>query len=154
MWGVAPSLAGTRPPRARSAEHTLPAAASTRLFATEVASSGPGDAVEPATRPKKAHPNLHTAIILNRSPLLTRTPSPFERAFYAYQARIHRALHNPFPYDFYFKQGSPLETRFNIEERRRERKAFGAPFGTVKPEDRDEATELMEMALRDEVDES
>ncbi|KAI6117609.1 hypothetical protein EDD16DRAFT_1707672 [Pisolithus croceorrhizus] len=64
------------------------------------------------------------------------------------------ALHNPFPYDFYFKQGSPLETRFNIEERRRERRAFGAPFGTVKLEERDEATELMEMSMRDEADES
>jgi len=44
--------------------------------------------------------------------------------------------------------------RFNIEERRRERRAFGAPFGTVKPEDRNEATELMELSMRDEVDQS
>ena len=107
-------------------------------------------ATEAATR----RPSLHTAVVLNRSPLLTRTPSPFERAFYAYQARIHRALHNPFPHDFYFKQGSPLEVRFNVEERRRERRAFGAPFGTVKPEDRDEATELMELSMCDEVDSS
>lgn len=112
------------------------------------------EASDAATRPKKIRPKLHTAIVLNRSPLLTRAPSPFERAFYAYQARIHRALHNPFPYDFYFKQGSPLEVRFNIEERRRERRAFGVPFGTVKPEDRNEATELMELSLRDEVDQS
>jgi large subunit ribosomal protein L46 len=59
---------------------------------------------------------------------LTRTPTPFERAYYEYQARIQRALHNPFPYEFYFKPGSLLETRFNIEERKRERKAFGRPF--------------------------
>ena len=52
----------------------------------------------------------------------------FEQAFYAYQARIRRALHNPFPYDFYFKQGSLLETRFNMEERKRERQAFGPNF--------------------------
>ncbi|KIM53724.1 hypothetical protein SCLCIDRAFT_1222590 [Scleroderma citrinum Foug A] len=123
-----------------------PRAAFARLYATE--------ASDAATRPKKIRPKLHTAIVLNRSPLLTRAPSPFERAFYAYQARIHRALHNPFPYDFYFKQGSPLEVRFNIEERRRERRAFGVPFGTVKPEDRNEATELMELSLRDEVDQS
>ncbi|KAL4074698.1 39S mitochondrial ribosomal protein L46-domain-containing protein [Scleroderma yunnanense] len=121
-------------------------AAFTRAYATE--------ASDAATRPRKTRPNLLTAIVLNRSPLLTRTPSPFERAFYAYQARIHRTMHNPFPYDFYFKQGSPLEVRFNIEERRRERRAFGAPFGTVKPEDRNEATDLMELSMRDEVDQS
>lgn len=60
--------------------------------------------------------------------MITRTPTDFERAYYAYQARIRRALHNPFPYDFYFKQGSLLETRFNLEEFKRERKAFGSEF--------------------------
>lgn len=74
-------------------------------------------------------PVMNTAIILNRSPIITRTPSLFERAYYAYQARIQRALHNPFPYEFYFKRGSPLETRFITEELKRERKAFGKPFG-------------------------
>ena len=73
-------------------------------------------------------PPLFTAVLLNRAPILTRTPTPFERAYYKYQARIRRALHNPFPYEFYFKQGSLLETRFNVEERKRERKAFGRPF--------------------------
>jgi len=82
-----------------------------------------------ATEPVAPRPLLTTAIILNRSPLITRTPTAFERAYYKYQARIQRALHNPFPYDFYFKQGSPLETRFNLEERRRERRAFGKPYG-------------------------
>jgi len=66
---------------------------------------------------------------LNRSPILTRTPTLFERAYYAYHTRIRRALHNPFPLDFYFKQGSLLETQFNIEEKKRERRAFGPTFG-------------------------
>ncbi|KAM6500720.1 39S mitochondrial ribosomal protein L46 domain containing protein [Amanita muscaria] len=74
-------------------------------------------------------PLITTAVILNRSPILTRSPSLFERAYYAYQARIRRALHNPFPYDFYFKQGSLLEKRFIQEERKRERRAFGPSFG-------------------------
>ena len=78
---------------------------------------------------------LSAAVVLNRAPILTRTPSLFERAYYAYQARIRRALHNPFPYDFYFKQGSLLEKRFLQEERRRERRAFGPSFGV-----RDEVT--------------
>ena len=61
---------------------------------------------------------------MNRSPLLTRTPTPFEKAFYKYQARIHRAISNPFPHDFYFKPGSILGKRFREEERRRELLSF------------------------------
>lgn len=77
---------------------------------------------------KTVKPHISTAVVLNRSPILTRTPSLFEKAFYAYQQRIRRALHNPFPYEFYFKQGTLLETRFNVEERKREKLAFGPGF--------------------------
>ena len=91
-----------------------------------------GLATEVAT-PPELRPKLHTAVILNRSPILTRTPSSFERAYYAYQARIQRALHNPFPHDFYFKPGSLLESKFNLEERKRDRKAFGSGFGADHP---------------------
>ena len=98
------------------------------VASTETTSTGPPPPVKP--RPKQAsRPILHTSVILNRSPILTRTPSFFERAFYAYQARIRRALHNPFPYEFYFKQGSLLEAKFNLEERQRDRTAFGREFG-------------------------
>ncbi|KAI0273845.1 50S ribosomal subunit L30 [Gloeopeniophorella convolvens] len=98
-----------------------------RGLATEVAQPG-------APRPKKpARPVLHTAVILNRSPILTRTPTSFESTYYTYQARIQRALHNPFPYDFYFKPGSLLESKFNLEERKRDRKAFGPGFGADHP---------------------
>jgi large subunit ribosomal protein L46 len=105
-------------------------------LATDVGTSSTTEAVSssidsiPPRKPQR--PRINVAIILNRSPLITRTPSVFERAYYAYQARIRRALHNPFQYDFYFKQGSPLEIQFNSEERKRERKAFGAPFGEVE----------------------
>jgi large subunit ribosomal protein L46 len=77
---------------------------------------------------RSRRPQLTAAVVLNRSPILTRTPTLFERAYYAYQARIRRALHNPFPLDFYFKQGSLLETHFNMEEKKRERRAFGPTF--------------------------
>jgi large subunit ribosomal protein L46 len=86
-----------------------------------------------ATEVAAPRPNLHTAVILNRSPILTRTPTSFERAYYAYQARIQRALHNPFPHDFYFKPGSLLESKFNLKERKRDRKAFGPGFGADHP---------------------
>ena len=78
-------------------------------------------------------PSLRTAVILNRSPILTRTPTSLERAYYAYQARVQRALHNPFPHEFYFKPGSLLESKFNLEERKRDRKAFGPSFGADHP---------------------
>ncbi|PPQ78152.1 hypothetical protein CVT25_015485 [Psilocybe cyanescens] len=84
--------------------------------------------IAPERAKKSSRPCIKTAIILNRAPVLTRTPTPFEKAYYSYQARLRRALHNPFPYDFYFKQGTLLETRFNIEERKRERLAFGPGF--------------------------
>lgn len=84
-------------------------------------------------------PTLLTSIILNRAPIITRTPTPFERAYYAYQARLRRALSNPFPYDFYFKQGSILETRFTTEERKRERRAFGREFGVADDLDSEKA---------------
>ncbi|PCH38706.1 60S ribosomal protein L17 [Wolfiporia cocos MD-104 SS10] len=78
-----------------------------------------------STPPSKS--TINAAVILNRSPILTRTPTNFERTYYAYQARIQRALFNPFPEDFYFKQGSILEGKFAEEEREREQLAFGGP---------------------------
>lgn len=77
---------------------------------------------------KTLRPVLSAAIVLNRSPLLTQTPTTFERAFYSYQARLRRALHNPFPHAFYFPAGSLLKPRFNLEERERERIAFGRRY--------------------------
>lgn len=67
-------------------------------------------------------------MLLNRAPILTRTPTPFEEAYWAYQSRIRRALHNPFPYEFYFKPGSLIATRFNVEERDREVHAWGEEY--------------------------
>lgn len=96
-----------------------------RTLATE---TQPSTSASPVQQPISRKPRLSAAIILNRSPILTRSPTRFEQAFYAYQARIRRALHQPFPYDFYFKQGSLLETRFNMEEKEREKAAFGSKF--------------------------
>lgn len=74
-------------------------------------------------RPRKGF--IHTSVIVNRHPMLTRTPTAFERAYYAYHSRIERALHNPFPSEFYFKPGSLLEGKFDEEEKAREKEAFG-----------------------------
>ncbi|KAF7295143.1 50S ribosomal subunit L30 [Mycena indigotica] len=93
-------------------------------------------------------PALYTAVILNRAPILTPSPTPFENAFYAYQQRIQRALHNPFPSEFYFKPGSLLEARFNAEERIRERIAWGPTYvknDTERTVAEEAAIEQMEM---------
>ncbi|KAF7974073.1 hypothetical protein HWV62_23975 [Athelia sp. TMB] len=105
-------------------------------------------------------PSLQTGIILTRAPILTRTPTRLEQAYYNYQARIHRALHNPFPTELWFKQNSPLETRFMNEELKRERAAFGKPFGMPKKViDKDgneveKSADEEDAALQDEDEES
>lgn len=102
-----------------------------RSLATEVSAANstlhaptpPSSTAQPtATCSKRL---LEASVIVNRSPTITHSSSRFEKTFFQYQSRIARALHNPFPYEFYFKQGSPLEAQFNIEERKRERQAFG-----------------------------
>ncbi|TDL27230.1 hypothetical protein BD410DRAFT_835539 [Rickenella mellea] len=82
-----------------------------------------------ATEAKTQSHLLTAGVVLNRAPILTTAPTPFERAFYDYQRRIYRALQNPFPDYFYFKDGSVLEGRFKAEERAREKEAFGKGFG-------------------------
>jgi large subunit ribosomal protein L46 len=92
---------------------------------------------------------LRTAVILNRAPLLTPSPTVFERAFYAYQQRIRRALHNPFPSEFYFKPGSLLESRFKAEERFREKVAWGPTY--AKEEDLSPEQKAAEQAALDQM---
>jgi len=116
-----------------------------RALATEATTQATAHPLENAGRVKKAlKPRISTAIILNRSPIITKAPTPFEVAYYSYQARIRRSLHNPFPNDFYFKQGTLTETRFNIEERKRERLAFGPAF--LEKEDISEEKRLANIA--------
>ncbi len=80
---------------------------------------------------------LQTSLVVARTPLLTSLPTTFESEYYEYQSRLHRALSQPFPADFYFKKGTLLERRFNAEERVRERAAFGEGFGaTVEGDER------------------
>ncbi|GJJ12508.1 hypothetical protein Clacol_006751 [Clathrus columnatus] len=74
---------------------------------------------------------IQTAVLLNRSPVLTRSPTSFEAALYQYNSNIGRALFNPFPYDFYFNSGSLLKAQFNKEEKLREKLAFNWAKKTV-----------------------
>ncbi|KIP10326.1 hypothetical protein PHLGIDRAFT_125669 [Phlebiopsis gigantea 11061_1 CR5-6] len=86
---------------------------------------------------------VQTAVILNRSPTLSRTATAFERAYYSYQSRIQRALYNPLPTEFYFKPGSLLEGIFMKEENERERKAFGRPNLNPNFYKKEKAVELL-----------
>ncbi|EPT05402.1 hypothetical protein FOMPIDRAFT_1039417 [Fomitopsis schrenkii] len=109
-----------------------------RALATVTDAAGPSSAAStPKPAPSKSSsapkPAIQTAVILNRSPFLTRTPSPFETSYHAYQARVQRALSNPFPDEFYFRPGSILEGEFNAEEKHREKLAFGGPYVKDKP---------------------
>ncbi|KAJ7702404.1 50S ribosomal subunit L30 [Mycena rosella] len=112
----------------------------------------PAPTPAPAPRPPRAstRPLLYTSVILNRAPILTPTSTVFERAFYAYQQRIRRALHQPFPSDFYFTQGSLLESRFNTEERHRERVAWGPNY--VKAVEVSEEAKASEQAAIDQME--
>ena len=82
---------------------------------------------KPSVYNRRENDIVQTAVILNRSPILSRMPTRFESTYYAYHRRIQRALTNPLPTDFYFKPGSLLEGVFKKEENARERAAFGRP---------------------------
>jgi large subunit ribosomal protein L46 len=93
-------------------------------------------------------PRLNAAVILNRSPFLTPTSTPFEAAYYAYQVKLARALSSPFHLPFYFKQGSLLHRRFRAEERQRNFEAWGA---TGKRKGLEDASDVEQVALSDSV---
>ncbi|KAG8956645.1 54S ribosomal protein L17 mitochondrial [Tulasnella sp. 424] len=99
----------------KSASRSLKASTVRRCFATEAP-------IPPKTR-------LSTAVVLNRSPILTPNPSSFETAYHNYQYKIMRALSTPFPQHFYFAKGAALQQRFYNEEKDRDAKSFGVGFG-------------------------
>lgn len=63
----------------------------------------------------KALYDLRAGVILSRPPLLTRTQTPFEQAFYLYQKRLNERLSTPFSRQFYFKPGQPATIDFAIK---------------------------------------
>ena len=69
--------------------------------------------------------HLRQAIIFNCSPILTRTPTPFE-CLLCLPTRLQRALHL-FLYEFYFEPGSLLDVKFGLGER----------IATARPSDLD-----------------
>lgn len=58
---------------------------------------------------------IRAGVILSRPPILTRTPSAFERAFHLYQKRLSERLHAPFAKEFYFRAQQPATIDFNLK---------------------------------------
>ncbi|GAA5978558.1 hypothetical protein JCM5350_003140 [Sporobolomyces pararoseus] len=59
-------------------------------------------------------PRIVAAALLSRPPLVLPSLSPFERSYYAYQRKIHRALSKPLETStgWFFKKGSTAEKSF------------------------------------------
>lgn len=87
--------------------------------ATSASSSSAAPEVAPAPSSSTPQRPLSAALILSRQPTLLREPTRFERAYFAYNQKLRRALAQPFPREFYFKKGSAAEQRFDATERRR-----------------------------------
>ncbi|KAE8211606.1 hypothetical protein CF327_g4657 [Tilletia walkeri] len=88
------------------------AAAVAEAAADAVAAAASGEA-EAQSNP------IYASLVISRPPTLLRQPSDFEQAFFAYNSKLHSALSQPFPRDFYFKKGSTAEQRFDDAEARR-----------------------------------
>ena len=85
--------------------------------------------------PHKRTHRLCTGVLLNRAPILTPWGTPFERSYWKYQARIARALSNPFPYNFYFPPGSLHELKFRQDEFKRDAWSFGREYKRIEEEE-------------------
>ncbi|QRV75423.1 39S mitochondrial ribosomal protein L46 [Ceratobasidium sp. AG-Ba] len=108
------------------------------LYTRTLTSSSRASAAASASSSSSSPAQIITSVLLNRSPILTTLPTPFEQAYHNYQARIARALSNPFPREFYFKKGAIAERQFLTEESAREKEAFGEGFGETQLADLEE----------------
>lgn len=52
---------------------------------------------------------VKAGLVLSRPPLITRDPTPFEKAFYFYQRRLNERLALPFTRYFYYQRDTPAD---------------------------------------------
>lgn len=73
----------------------------------------------PFTASKKAEYRIKSGIILSRAPLLTRTLTPFENAFFFYQKRLNERLTTEFRHTLFFKENTvpDLDWKIKFKER-------------------------------------
>lgn len=65
-------------------------------------------------QPKSLY-RLRAGIILSRPPILTRTPTAFENAFYLYQKRLNERMSTPFARTFYYRKDQPAGVDWAIK---------------------------------------
>lgn len=71
------------------------------------------------SQPPQSHYTIQAGLILTRAPLLTRTPTEFESAFWFYQKRLHERLALRFHPNFFFRPdtAAELDWRARVSER-------------------------------------
>ncbi|KAF7857258.1 hypothetical protein EAF04_009499 [Stromatinia cepivora] len=78
------------------------------------------DSIPPITpSPGATTYKISTGIILSRPPLLTKSATPFEKAFYLYQKRLNERLVLPFTRYFYHKKDQPADTEWKARVKER-----------------------------------
>ncbi|KAI4259285.1 MAG: hypothetical protein LQ352_000825 [Teloschistes flavicans] len=72
----------------------------------------------PSTSLRTTH-SIKASVLLSRPPMLTRSLTPFEKAFFLYQKRLNERLALPFTRYFYYQKGTPgdVEWKQKIRER-------------------------------------
>lgn len=77
------------------------------------------DGLPPVTSSPASEYNTKAGILLSRPPLLTRTLTPFEKAFFFYQKRLNERLAIPFSRYFYFKKDTPADADWKLKAKER-----------------------------------
>ncbi|KAI4107177.1 MAG: hypothetical protein L6R37_001754 [Teloschistes peruensis] len=101
--------------------------ASTAIATADLAQAGPiepppsGRALPQSTPSASLRTTykIKASVLLSRPPLLTRSLTPFEKAFFLYQKRLNERLALPFTRYFYYQKGTPgdVEWKQKIRER-------------------------------------
>ncbi|KAK1828463.1 39S mitochondrial ribosomal protein L46-domain-containing protein [Podospora conica] len=77
------------------------------------------DFCPPDEQPSGPRYRIKAGLILSRPPLLTRTPTTFESAFYLYQKRLNERLAAPFRAALYFPKDTARSLDWRIKARER-----------------------------------
>ena len=62
---------------------------------------------------------MQVAPVLSRPPVITRSLTPFEKAYYLYQKRLNERLALPFTRYFYFKKDTPADNEWKRKAKTR-----------------------------------
>ncbi|KAI9017506.1 hypothetical protein BC832DRAFT_618053 [Gaertneriomyces semiglobifer] len=82
-------------------------------------------------------PTVNVGLLLKRAPIILRTLTPFEHAYYHYREVLSLKEARPFNPDFYFKKGSTAEQRWLEAQERAEAEAgkLGEKYVPVQPKE-------------------